>query len=368
MRRTRVVQVIPDLGVGGAERMLCQLATRLDPRRYEVVVVSFFDPCGSAAEEDLAAGGVEVVNLGKALGFDARMFGRLAGALRRLAPDVVHTHRAVLHYLFPALVGPLRTRTAHTVHNVAEREVPRCVQMAHRLAFRAGVAPIAIGGLVAESISRLYGVPPRAIIPHGIPVEHFATPSVPRATWRAANGVPARTTVLTCVGRLAAQKNLGALLEAFATMGDLDAVLLLAGAGPQRAALEAVAERLGIAERVRFLGVRRDVPDLLAATDVFVLPSLWEGNPLGILEAMAAGVPVVATRVGGVPEFVRDGETGILVPPADVHALGAALRRIATDAPLRSALGARARRVAADRFDIGRMIAEYERLYDVLLQ
>lgn len=368
MKRTRVVQVIPDLGVGGAERMLVHLATGLDRARYEVAVVSFYDPCGSAIEADLARGGIELVHLGKTVGFDVRMFGRLAGALRRLGAGVVHTHRAVLHYLLPSLMGPLRKRTAHTVHNLAEHEVPGVVRLAHRLAFRVGVAPVAIGDLVAESIVRVYGMPPRAVIPHGIPVARFAAPSVARGAWRAANGVPAGATALACVCRLSAQKNVGALLEAFGRLGDLDAVLLVAGDGPLRSTLEAAGRDLGIAGRVRFLGARSDVPDLLGATDVCVLPSLWEGNPLAILEAMAAGVPVVATRVGGVPEFVRDGETGSLVPPGDVGALEVALRRIVTDAAFRRALGSGARRVAVERFDVARMVSDYERLYEALLR
>lgn len=368
MARVRVVQLVPSLSVGGAERMLLHLVTNLDRDRYDVTVVSLHR-LDTSMERDFAAAGFEVVYLGKHLGFDSRMFSRIAGVLRRLSPDVLHTHRPVLHYAFPSLLGRLRTRSVHTVHNMAEREVSGLTRkISHWLAIRAGVAPVAICQTVADSIEKVYGVPPRALIPNGIPVATFTEPRVRRDAWRSLNQVPADAVVFTCVARLSAQKHIGALVRALASpAGPKGALLMLCGDGEERIELEAEARRLGLAKRVRFLGSRSDVPEVLGASDVFVLSSLYEGHPLSVMEAMAAGRPVVATAVGGVPEIVRPGETGLLVPPGDVEALAAAMARLARDREERERLGRQGAQVAAKCFDVSTMAQAYDRLYQELL-
>lgn len=365
--RVRLLQLIPGLPVGGAERMLLQLVTHLDRARYDITVVALHRQ-DTAMERDFAAAGFEVLYLEKRLGFDARMFGRIARVLRRVRPDLVHTHRPVLAYALPSLLGRLRRRTVHTVHNLAEREVTGAARRGHWLAIRAGAAPVAICQSVADSIWSVYGVRPRALIPNGVPVATFSAPAVPRRAWREREGIPEDAIVLACVARLSAQKNVGALLQALAAQRPrTDLMLLLCGEGEERGQLEAGARRLGIAGRVRFLGSRADIPELLAASDLFVLPSLYEGHPLSVMEAMAAGLPVLATAVGGVPEVVRPGETGLLVPPGDVAALAAAMGRLADDAGERLRLGREGARVAAERFDVSRMAAAYDGLYQELL-
>ena len=368
MSRARILQLIPSLPVGGAERMLLQLVSSLDRARYEITVASLHR-LGTTMERDFAAAGFEVLYLEKRLGFDPRMFGRVAGVIRRVDPHILHTHRPVLQYALPSLLGKLRRRTVHTVHNVAEREVTgRAAQLGHWLAIRAGVAPIAICQSVADSIWSVYGVRARAIIPNGIPVAQFSTPGVSRQAWRTRLGIPLDAVVFTCVARLSAQKNVGALLQALAAMdGRGGSMLLVCGDGEEQGRLEAEAGHLGVAERVRFLGSRTDVPEVLGASDVFVLPSLYEGHPLSVMEAMAAGRPVIATTVGGVPELVRPGETGLLVPPGDTSALAVAMERLAGNAEERVRLGRGGARVAAERFDVSHMAAAYNRLYQSLL-
>jgi glycosyltransferase involved in cell wall biosynthesis len=352
--------------VGGAEQMLLQLVTQLDPARYEITVVSLHR-LGSPMDREFAAAGVDVVYLDKRLGLDARMFSRIDAAILRLRPDLVHTHRGLLQYALPSIVGRLGRRVVHTVHSVAEREVENALTRAsHWLAFRAGVAPVAICESVADSILRVYGVRAVAVIPNGVPVRTFRSPRLPPAEWRAANRIPAGAVAFACVARLSPQKDIGALLRAFASL-DGGEVLLLCGGGEEQAELRAAARALGVAERVFFLGPRSDVPDVLAASDAFVLSSRYEGHPLSVMEAMAAGRPVIATAVGGVPELVRQGETGILVPPGDVEALSQAMRRLAADRGAREALGRNGLRVATETCDTSLMTARYDRLYQDVL-
>jgi glycosyltransferase involved in cell wall biosynthesis len=187
-----------------------------------------------------------------------------------------------------------------------------------------------------------------------------------RAAIHAELGIAPGALVIGSVGRLVPVKNYGLLLRAFAQAGlaRRGAHVLLVGEGPERAPLDALARELGIEANVRLAGHRDDVQRLLPAFDVFVLPSVSEGMSNTLLEAMAAGVPAVASEVGGNGEIVRDGIEGILFPSADQEALQAALGRLVDDAATRRAMGAAARERAQSAFDLKVMVGRYERLYE----
>ena len=181
----------------------------------------------------------------------------------------------------------------------------------------------------------------------------------PRRPSRSAAG----PVTLLSVGRLRAPKDFRTLLHAMAALDRGTARLRIAGDGPDRAELEHEIARLGLGSVVELLGTRDDVDELLAGADVFVLSSASEGLPMSVLEAMAAGLPVVASAVGGVPELVRDGETGALVPPGDSAALASALRTIVADPALRERLGEAGRRRAEQEFSLARFEREHLALY-----
>ena len=158
------------------------------------------------------------------------------------------------------------------------------------------------------------------------------------------------------------------LLDAVARTPGLDAVhLMLIGDGPLRASLQAYAAQLGLADRVTFCGTRRDLGNVIEAMDVFALPSLWEGLPLALILAMGAGRPIVATRLAGIPEVVTDGETGLLVPPEDAPAIGAALAALCADGALRDRLGRAAQAAVRGRFDADAYTAAVMSLYEEFL-
>jgi glycosyltransferase involved in cell wall biosynthesis len=364
-----VLQVIPDLGVGGAERMLLNLATALDQSRYRVHVVSFYDQAGTSVEAELGRACVPIACLGKRRGFDANMFGAMRRVVRTLRPDVIHTHRAVLQYALPAICES-RAAVVHTVHNVAIQEVPLVGRFAHRLAFAAGVAPVAIGEMVAKSFTEVYRRAPAKIVANGIDTAAFHRPSTTKASWRAKEGIDPAAVVCVAVARFAAQKNLQLLLSAFQRVVAREprALLCLAGDGPERESLRSRCAALRIADRVRFLGPRADVPELLASSDVFVLSSTWEGNPLSVMEAMAAGIPVVSTAVGGVPEIVRNGVTGRLVATEDSEALGNAIGELVRSRATRIAMGLAGRERADSAFDKRTMASGYAALYEELMR
>jgi glycosyltransferase involved in cell wall biosynthesis len=362
--RLRLVHVIPNLGTGGAERMVLNLLCALDRSRVDASVVSLYPAAGSPIEGELERGGVRARYLSKRPGPDPRCAMALQRTLRELRPDVVHTHQYVLPYVLPSLVGRCPA-CVHTVHNIAEREIPAPHRVMYRFAYRLGVVPVAISTEVARTFEVVYRRPPAALIRIGIPVAAIASASVGRDAWRAAEGVPDEAVVFVCVARFAPQKNLHLLIDAFARTATAlpTAMLLLAGEGPLMASVQHRAGVLGVRDRVRFLGERRDVPALLGASDVFVLSSDWEGTPVSIMEAMAAGLPVAATAVGGVPELVRTGTTGRLASPKDARSLGDAMLELGSDASLRGAMGLAASRIARDALDVRVMASAYEDLY-----
>ena len=360
----RIVELVPSLGVGGAERIVALLALALHDAGHAVSVVSLGAAQGSWIEAELRERGVDVHFLGKGAGFEPRVMARLARTLRRLRPEAIHTHLHVLKYLAPALVGLGPRRVVHTLHNLADKEATPADQRLQRALFRAGVEPVAIGDAVADSAARVYGRRPDACIPNGVPVDAFQRPSEVGARVRADLGIAATAPVFAVVGRLNPQKNHALLIEAFAdpALARAGAHLLVVGDGELRADVEAQIEGLELGPRVHLLGVRRDVPDLLAAADAFVLSSDYEGNPLVVMEALAAGRAVVATAVGCVPELVGP-DTGRLVPAGDAPALAAALRELAEDRALAATLGENGAAVARARFDVSVMAQAYLALF-----
>jgi glycosyltransferase involved in cell wall biosynthesis len=360
----RILQILPNLGTGGAERAMVDLTAGLLRSGFEVAAVSLYNPAETGLEAELAAAGVPVSYLGKSRGFDPRQFRRIARVLEGFRPHLVHTHRYALSYAWPA-VHRRRVPCVHTVHNLAEKEVPPLHRRVFRKAYRGGVVPVAISSQVAQSLAQVYGLTDVPLIPNGIDVEKYQRGGAQREAWRRAQGLEVADLVCVTVGRLAPQKNYALLLRAFRQVADAlpAARLLVAGEGVSREELEKLHGALGLADRVTFLGARADIPELLAAADLFVLSSDWEGHPLAVMEALAAGLPVVATAVGGVPEQVDEGRTGLLVPPGDPSALAAALLRLLPDAPRRGEMGERAREQAAARFSVERMTRSYEELY-----
>jgi glycosyltransferase involved in cell wall biosynthesis len=189
-----------------------------------------------------------------------------------------------------------------------------------------------------------------------------------RSELRQTLNVPMDRPLVVSIGRLAEPKGYSHLLAALALIPPEERPLtLIAGDGPERADLERQARVLGLGHDTRFLGNRRDVPALLAAADVFVLASLWEGLPLALLEAMAAGLPSVVTAVGGNPEVIDNGESGLLVPAADEPAFAAALRRLLRDPEQRRRMGQAARKKFNEQFSLRRFVETHENLYEAIL-
>jgi Glycosyltransferase len=368
-----VFQILPSLVVGGAERLVVHLVEHLSRERFAPVCICLESPLGTHYEARVRASGAPLYFLGKGAGASGSVLRQLNALFRQYRPAVAHTHIIGLNYAYPLMLRYRTPARVHTVHNLAQREMGvRVGAWVRMLAFRyrfGGVVPVAVADEVRASIQQLYGYPDPPLIPNGIPTDEYAPNPDTRAQWRQAHGIEPHATVLTHVGRFAPPKNHALLVEAFAQVcADAPLYLLLVGGGELENAVREQVAGLGLQERVRFLGVRADVADILRASDVFVLSSRVEGNPMSVMEAMAAGLPVVSTAVGGVPELVREGVTGLLVPSEDAGALAHAMHALVDDPVRRQAMGAAARQHAVAHFDIRHTVRMYEELYESLLR
>lgn len=363
-RKFRVLHIIPNFGIGGAERLVVNLLTAIDKEKFEVAAVSLYRESGTILEREIREKGLKVYYLDKHLGLDLRMIPKLYRLFRAFRPDVVHTHRYVLRYtLLPALLCHFPV-CVHTVHNVAQKEVDQAGKLVHFVAFRlAGVVPVSISQEVAATVQALYGQRMKTpVIYNGIPTERFSALPDKRGE--------GEDMVLLHIGRFSPQKNHRLLIEAFslAVKECPKMRLWLVGDGELRPEVEKIVAEKGLESRASFLGICADVSEHLRQCDIFVLSSDWEGVPLTVLEAMATGRPVISTSVGGVPELVEDGITGILVSPGDAEALARAILWLAKDPELRHHMGLAGQRRARESFDISRCAREYEALYLSLLK
>jgi glycosyltransferase involved in cell wall biosynthesis len=364
--RLRVLHITPSFGVGGAEQMAGHLMVGLS-ESHEVAAAGLYPAMNTSIEYRLKRANIRLWHLGKRPGFDPRLFKSLDRVFNEVRPHVVHTHLSVLRYALPGLRRHRVPLVVHTMHNLAEHETDAFGRIVQWFAFRRGVLPVAISREVAASVKRVYGVECNATVPNCIPVDDYRGSLADRARWRQKEGFDHDAILVTCVGRLVPQKNPMLLVQALAALNDPRVHLIMLGEGSLREQLTAYIREHGLERRVHLLGKRNEIPECLAASDVFVLSSNWEGNPLAVMEAMAAGLPVIGTKVGGVPELVESGEQGILVPPGDCEAFTDAMRTLLNDPEKRTAMANAARARAIAKFSVERMAQGYESVYRTAL-
>ena len=363
--RVRVVEIVATGTNGGAQEHVFGLLTRLDPTRYDVDVVSLSP--GSSVRK-LERHGIPVTVIDEP--DDAIATGAVAALLSDLRPEVIHNHmyRAELVGTRAAIalgeIGRPRPYVVSTVHSSRVRSEEDRQQL--RLLTPRIDRLIAVSRSIVEKLEHEgRDTAPISLIHNGVDLERYDHQE-PCCTLREEYGLPAEGPIVGVVARLEPEKGHPTLLEAWRSVVAAvpDATLLVVGEGSRREALEALAVELGVADRVVFTGRRDDVPAVTAALDVAVLPSYREALGLTILEAMALSRPVVASNVGGIPEMVEDGITGLLVPPRDAEALATAIVRLLRDHPLADTLARAGHDLVHERFCIELMVAAVEAIYD----
>lgn len=365
----RILFVTTSTTLGGAEKTVYFLATLLDPKHFQVVSVVSLKPFGAYAQK-LSALGVPTTTLGLRGTPSLKQVRELARLIDHQKPDVVH---AVMYqaiqlcrlaktrsvHQFRLVSAPrvsYRTRSLPTLFidrmlkNRDDLLIAECETSRRHLVKKLGYAP--------DKVKTIY---------NGIDVAGWPVSKLDRQQKRLELRLGAQEFLIGAVGRLDAQKGHGVLLEALAKLRTrYPARCVIIGDGPKHAALEAQIRRLSLEKAVWLLGERDDVTAWLSSLDVFALPSLWEGLPNALLEAMGLGLPVVASAVDGIPEVVADGVNGLLVSPSQPTALAKRLAELAADPALRARLGQQAQRTVFERFSLARMIGEYEAVYAAL--
>ena len=362
-----VTHVVENLERGGLERMVIDLVLAQRDAGARCRVVCLFQPGALASE--LTARGVELVACGKRRGPDLRALVRVRLALRQSPREVLHTHNVTAHYYAVAAAFGLGFRTVlNTRHGMGGFDPAKRSERLYRCTMPGTDSVVAVSNTLEEVFHR-GGVRPRSAllsIPNGLQVERFPPGNADaRARLVRELGLEPGTRLLGTVGRLHPVKNQALLVRAFARLcpRSRPSALVMVGDGALRDELVGLAEQEGVAGKVRFLGDRNDVPRLLQGLDIFVLPSLTEGYSVALLEACAAGLPIVATRVGGNGEIVRHGFNGLLVPSGDVEALATALSTLLADEGARRSLGAAGRRWILDCGSMAAMASRYARVY-----
>ncbi len=363
-----VAHILSSFDMGGQERVALDLASSQVRAGYRVTAVSLSPPPDGPLAAEFHAAGVGVDRVARPRpGVDPVLVLRLGRWLRRNRVDLAHTHnRMALIYGAPAarLAG---AAVVHTKHGNNPKGGTRLA--AGRLAARFVHAFVAVSPETAAFARRRHEVDERrlSVIPNGVDLARFHPEPAARERVRAELGIDAGVWVVGTVGRIAAEKNQELLLRAVAPLLGPSTLVVVAGDGPLLPALSELAGQLGVSAFARFLGARRDVPDVLNALDAFVLSSSTEGLPLVIPEAMATGLPVVATSVGGIPTVIDEGQTGFLVPAGDETALRDRVARLRGDPDLARACGSRARSAAVARYSAERMQRDYIALYERIL-
>lgn len=366
-RPIRVLYLSHAFAVGGAEEIVLNLVRHLPPR-FEPVVACIHEagPIG----EEIRRTGVPFHVLGLKPGL-RRPFDilRLRDFLHDCQPLIVHTFLLTgsLYGRFAAMMARVPVVIGTEV-NIYDRK-----QLLHKVAERWLMRGTDAVIASAESVRDFYLNQIQAdpadvrVIYNAVDWSQLET-TMSREQMRASFNVPDEAPLAGIIARLTEQKAHRILFDAVAQRSDLASLhLLVVGDGELRDGLQRRVDALGLDKRVHFAGARRDLGNVLAAIDVFVMPSLWEGLPLSLVLAMGAGLPAIATRVAGIPEVIQDGVSGLLVPPGDQEQLGAALSRLIGDSGLRIALGEAARAFVRPRFGIDGYVAAVTDLYDELL-
>lgn len=303
----KIVQIIPSLRLAGAERVCEYLSLALKEKEQEVVVISFYGFRTSISER-LEANGIKVIYLDKKSGFDFSIIGKLKKAIKSVNPDLIHTHLGTLIYCFLATLGMKKRRWIHTVHSVASEEAKGMRRRLRKYCFQHNkIVPVALSAEIQKTIVELYKLDTDSVsvVLNGIEL-----------------GKCIVKTEYTCdgnfeiihIGRFMYEKNHLELIRAFKIFHEKypDSTLRLVGEGELFDEVKACVETLALSDSVEFMGMQSNVYGFLNTADMFTLPSIFEGIPMTLAEAMGTGLPIVATAVGGVPDMLENNVNALL--------------------------------------------------------
>lgn len=361
----RVLHVIPDFGIGGISKVVVDICNNLDETLFETAVYSI-----RKYEKEmmhlLQKPNVEVFHYADEIDNRPKYDNifKLTKLLRKMKFDIIHTHNTPA--FIDGMIAGLLARTRVKIHTDHARLYPdkKRYILAERILSRIADKVVAVSAHTKEDLITYQQIDPNkiAVIPNGI---DLSPAKIDKNEKKLSLGIEGLSPIIGLGVRLSEQKGITYLLQAMPSVIKMfpQTVLLIAGGGPLEQPLVNEAIHLGIEKSVRFLGFRMDIAEILSVLDVYVLPSLWEGLPLVVLEAMAVGCPVVATSVGGTSTAVLNGKTGLLVPAKDPSALADAILNILHDSEKARSFGAEGYQRYRNSFTVDGMVSKYQSLY-----
>lgn len=351
----KVIQIVPEFTVGGAETMAEKLSYSLVKLGCDVIALSLRN-YDSVITKRLQDNGIQLEYLGKKNGLDFKMFYKLYKYLKKEKPDAVHTHRSAVLYAIPAAFFAKVPVKVHTVHSIAQKENGKLVRLANRLWFRLkSVIPVSISDVVQQTVIDEYKIKKdkTPIVINGMPVDDY----IPKISYNS------DVINILNIGSIYCVKNQAGLIEAFAILKNefSNIRLIIAGDGELRKDMEKLAEERGVSDYIEFKGIISPTNTVLNQSDIFCLPSHYEGLSLSIIEAMATGLPVVASNVGGNPDIVKDGYNGLLCETSP-ESIADKLRELILSEKLREQMGKNALE-SSKEFSSEKMALNYIKLY-----
>lgn len=353
-----VLQVMPEFGLAGAETMCESLCYQLqESGKYNVIVVSLFD-FHSPITERMEKNRIRVIYLNKKPGIDISIIYKLYKVMKQNDIDIVHTHRYVMQYAIPsAVMAGVKVRI-HTVHNIATKEVDGYRRiLAHFFFKHCSVIPVSISPLIRKSVMEEYNVTKEQtpVIYNGSDLKKCLVKT---------NYSSSEPFCILHIGRFNPQKNHGIIIDAAKKLkeeGVKFVIKLIGGAGNEEQRKQEVKQK-GLENEIIFCGLQGNVYPFLQSADCFILPSLYEGMPITLVEAMGSGLPIIASAVGGVPDMIENERSGILINP-NTNQLVLALKKLMKDTNLREYLGKNAF-VKSNDFSTERMFKGYDNIYE----
>ncbi len=357
-----ILHIMPELALAGAETMCTSLVLGLKSTgKYNVIVASLFDYHSSLTEK-LEKNGIKVIYLDKKKGIDVSMVGKLVKIMREFKVDIVHTHRYVMQYVIPAAILANVKLRVHTVHNIAKGEFGKTQRILAKIFYKFNkVVPVAISPIVKTTILEEYNLNPNNVpmICNGADIRNC----IPKTDYQISENVR-----ILHVGRMTDVKNQDLLIRAIKVLTDRgysNISLDLYGAGEKELEYKELAEALSVSDFVNFKGLSDNIYPIMAKADIFVLPSKYEGMPMTLIEAMGTALPIIASRVGGVPDMIEDEKDGILID-ANLDGLVNALEQLVEDQSLRIKYGKNAY-MKSKLFSSETMVKNYISLYERLI-
>lgn len=351
------MQIIPEFGLAGAETMCESLIYQLEASgEYDIYAVSLYN-FHSAITKRLENGGIKVIFIDKKKGFDISTIGKLLKVMKQYKIDIVHTHRYVMQYAIPAAVMANVPIRVHTVHNVATKEVNSIRRKLHFFFFKYfHVIPVSISPIIQKTIMKEYGMKleQNPIVFNGIDLSKC----IIKESYVAST--PFR---FIHIGRFTPQKNHGVILESIAQIkrDGYNVHLDLLGCGEKENECKEFVKKRKLDNEVTFCGLQENIYPFMNMADCFILPSVYEGMPITLIEAMGCGMPVIVSRVGGVPDMIKNEHTGLIINPT-AEELVASMKRIIDNDYLREKLGRNAQ-IKSNTFSAKNMCNGYISIY-----